>query len=56
MNRWWVSVNGRPAPTTGVTVKAGDLIELVPGLTLIVGVETAGDSGDTGREAEARHP
>ena len=39
-NRWWVTVNGRPAPTTGITLKAGDLIELVPGLTLTVDVET----------------
>ncbi len=51
MNRWWVSVNGRPGPTTGITVKAADLIELVPGLTLIVDVETARDSAETGRDA-----
>ena len=44
VNRWWVRVNGRAAPTTGITLGAGDLIELVPALTMIVDVETAGDS------------
>jgi FHA domain len=44
VNRWWVRVNGRSAPTTGITLEAGDLIELVPGLALIVDVETASDS------------
>ena len=47
VNRWWVRVNGRAAPTTGITLKSGDLIELVPGLTMIVDVETAGDSASS---------
>lgn len=52
VNRWWVRVNGRAAPTTRITLRAGDLIELVPGLTLIVDVETTADSG----EAEMGEP
>jgi hypothetical protein len=42
VNRWWVKVNGIEAPTTGATLKAGDLVELVPGgPTITVEVETA---------------
>jgi hypothetical protein len=40
-NRWWVRVNGVEAPTTGFTLKTGDCVELVPGVTITVEVEIA---------------
>ncbi len=44
INRWWVKVNGIEAPTTGVTLKDGDWVELVPGgATITVEVETASE-------------
>ena len=46
MNRWWVKVNGRTIPTTGVALQAGDTIELVAGLSLIVGVEAVNGTAD----------
>jgi hypothetical protein len=42
VNRCWVMVNGISVPTTGITLKAGDLIERVAGVTLVVDVETTG--------------
>jgi hypothetical protein len=43
MTRCGVRVNGRSASTSDITVNAGDVIELVAGITLIVEVEMEDD-------------
>ncbi len=49
VNRWLVRVNGQAAPTSGISLQAGDLIELAPGLTLTVNVESTAGSGEAER-------